>query len=128
MTKISRKKLSEDKMGLLIDQLWRGFASLKDKDEVHEFLHDLLSRTEIQMLAKRLEVVRLLNEGWKYEEIKNRLNISEATISKINNWKEAFGQGYQKVIERLKRESEKRKRKLPGFVKSSRSAAASIWS
>ncbi|MBI4049737.1 MAG: helix-turn-helix domain-containing protein [Candidatus Doudnabacteria bacterium] len=126
MTKLSIKKLSEDKMGLLIEQLWRAFASLKDKDEVHAFLHDILTHTEIQMLAKRLQVVMMLEEGLTYEQIKDVLNISEATISKIANWKQAFGSGYQIVIERLS--DQKRNPRLARGVTSSRRAAWKAWS
>lgn len=126
MTKLSVKKLSDDKMGLLIEQLWRAFASLKSKDEVHAFLHDILTRTEVQMLAKRLQVVMMLEEGMKYEQIKDALNISEATISKIANWRQAFGTGYKIVIERLS--DQKRKPQPSKRTMSSKMAAWKAWS
>ena len=125
MTKLSRKKLTGDKMGLLNEQLWRAFASLKSKNEVHAFLHDILTHTEIQMLAKRLQVVMMLEEGLTYAQIKDSLNISEATISKIQNWKQAFGSGYKTVIERL---SNQKKPRLAKRTMSNRAAAARMWS
>lgn len=128
MTKISRKKLSGDKMGLLIEQLWRAFASLKNKEEVHDFLHDILTHTEIQMLAKRLQVVMLLEEGLTYKQIKDILNISEATISKIQNWRQAFGRGYKTVIDRLAEQKKRGRGSFSKRVMSSRSAAARFWS
>ena len=124
MTKLSRKKLKGNKMGLLIDQLWRAFASLKNKDEVHVFLHDILTHTEIQMLTKRLQVVIMLDEGYTYQQVSNTLNISQSTITKVQNWKQTFGQGYKLVEGRLS------SRKKPSVIKkiiSSRSAAAMIW-
>ncbi len=109
----------------MIDQLWLAIALLKDKKEVHDFLHDILTHTEIQMLAKRLQVVIMLEEGLTYEQIKSSLNVSEATISKIQNWKEAFGKGYTMVIERLKVRKRQKSYRLSHM--SSRRAAAQLW-
>ncbi|MBI2355841.1 MAG: hypothetical protein HYV13_01370 [Candidatus Doudnabacteria bacterium] len=125
MTKLSRKKLAGDKMGLMIEQLWRAFATLKNKEEVHAFLHDILTHTEIQMLAKRLQVVTMLEQGLTYEQIRNALNISDTTIAKIQNWKETFGQGYKIVVERLS--DQKKKSKTVKRVLSSRVAALKAW-
>jgi len=125
MTKLSRKQLPATQKGKIIEQLWRAFASLENKNEVHDFLHDILTHTEIEMLAKRLQVVVMLDQGFTYEQIKKALNISEATISKIQNWRQAFGAGYDIVIRKLR--SGSKFRKVSNKVISSRSAAARIW-
>jgi TrpR-related protein YerC/YecD len=128
MTKISFKKLSEKKTQELTDQLWKAVTLLENKSEVRSFLHDILTHTEIQMLAKRLEVVRLLDEGYKYEEIRKSLNISEATISKIQNWREAFGQGYNIVLERLKKfDNKKMTNRKRIFNRGQAKAARDVW-
>ncbi|OGE82100.1 MAG: hypothetical protein A3B10_00665 [Candidatus Doudnabacteria bacterium RIFCSPLOWO2_01_FULL_44_21] len=127
MTKISTKPVPENRMGQMIDQLWRAVASLETKDEVHDFLHDILTHTELQMLAKRLQVVVMLDEGFKYEEIKKALSISEATISKIQNWRQAFGKGYSVVIERLKNKKKNYRNVKSGRIYSSRTAALRMW-
>jgi TrpR-related protein YerC/YecD len=127
MTKLSFKKLSDDKIRELTDQLWKSVTLLETKDEVRLFLCDLLTRTEIQMLAKRLQVVRMLNQGLKYEEIRQALNISEATISKIHNWEDAFGGGYRIVVERLNKLDNHIKKKKNIFIGSKHQAAINVW-
>ncbi|MBI3952794.1 MAG: helix-turn-helix domain-containing protein [Candidatus Doudnabacteria bacterium] len=109
MTKLSSKKLPSDRTGFLIDQLWKAVTLLETKEEVRQFLHDILTRTELQMLAKRLEVVKMISEGYTYEQIRKQLNISDVTIAKINNWFEAFGSGYRLIIERLHKIDQKRR-------------------
>ena len=127
MTKLSTKKLTENKIGLLIDQLWRAITLLETKEEVHDFLHDLLTRTELQMVAKRLQVVKMLSEGFTYLQIRKQYNISDVTIAKINNWFESFGKGYRLVIQRLQ-EIEKRKN-IPqrSIVTGQIKAAQRLW-
>ncbi|MBI2356367.1 MAG: hypothetical protein HYV13_04155 [Candidatus Doudnabacteria bacterium] len=127
MTKISRIKLPREQLSLLIDQLWRAFTLLETKDEVHKFLHDILTRTELQMLSKRLEIVKMLNEGCSYAIIKNTLKVTDSTIAKISNWNDAFGDGYKLVIDRLVSGEKSRKNKSwlvkPRPMPSSRRAA-----
>lgn len=103
MVKVSRRKLSPKKRGQLVDQLWKSITLLDNKKEVGEFLFDILTRTEIQMLSKRLETVKMLEEGYSYEAIRKELSVTDSTIAKMHNWYEAFGSGYKKVIARLHR-------------------------
>jgi TrpR-related protein YerC/YecD len=127
MTKISRIKLDQDDLALLIGQLWKAFTLLETKDEVHKFLHDILTRTEIQMLAKRLEVVKMLREGHTYDLIRKRLNVSDVTIAKINNWYQAFGEGYNIVIDRLHQIEKSRLPKDRPITPASVRAAQEVW-
>jgi TrpR-related protein YerC/YecD len=130
MTKISRIKLEPNLESELRNQLWKAITLLEDKTEVKEFLRDLLTRTEITMLSKRLEVIKRLKEGYTYSEISKQLNVSESTITKLHNWFEAFGEGYRKVIERLQ-ENEIRiaRRSVPNNSITPRSSrqATQVW-
>jgi len=126
MTKISAKKLTENQMGLLIGQLWKAVTLLENKEEVHKFLRDLLTRTESQMLAKRLQAVKMLKEGCKYFEIRKKLNMSDVTIAKLRNEYESFGEGYRMVIERLHRIEEKHLPKKRSIIPKRKTAGQAL--
>ncbi|MEK9181363.1 MAG: YerC/YecD family TrpR-related protein [Patescibacteria group bacterium] len=113
MTKISSKPLSGEKMGLYVDEFWRAVTFLETKDEVRAFFRDVLSHTERQMLAKRLQIAKMLFQGSDYKEIKKELNVSDTTIGKVSQCLQSFGEGYRIVLPRL---LESRKvRRLPKY-------------
>lgn len=112
MTKISRRILEKNTDEYLREQLWKAVTLLEDKSQVKEFLRDILTRTEITMLSKRLQAVKMLKEGYTYHQISKGLNMSESTITKLHSWFDAFGNGYRNVIEGLQK-IEKDKDKLP---------------
>ncbi|MBI4049415.1 MAG: hypothetical protein HY395_01185 [Candidatus Doudnabacteria bacterium] len=117
MTKVSRIKLPKERDELMLNQLWQAVTLLETKDEVRKFLRNILTRTEIKMLSKRLEVIRLLDEGYTYFEIRKQLSMSESTIAKLNDQFESFGEGYRLVIDRLwkvNRKAEPKRRLLTG--------------
>ena len=116
MTKISRKPIPEDKIGLYVDEFWRAITLLENKDEVRAFFRDLLTSTERKMLAKRLQIAKLLYQSADYAFIKKELNVSNETIANISRWLDSFGEGYRIIIPRLLDIEKKRfKNKLPGL-------------
>lgn len=86
MTKISRKPVDPKIMTQFYEDFWEAIASLENKQEAKEFLFDLLTHTERKMLAKRLQIAVMLLQGSNYGAIEERLKVSPATITKINNW------------------------------------------
>ena len=67
-----------------IDGLFDAVLTLKDKDDCYRFFEDLCTINEIQAMAQRLQVAKLLNEKKTYSEIEQITGASTATISRIN--------------------------------------------
>lgn len=63
MTKLSRIKVKEEHLGLFINSLWNLITLLENKDQVKNFLKDLLTHTEMKMFAKRTQIAKMLIEG-----------------------------------------------------------------
>lgn len=62
------------------------FQVLKDAinpDEVEVLLKDLLSDVELKMVAKRLAIAIYLDKGRSYENIRQTLKVSSATIAAV---------------------------------------------
>lgn len=117
MTKVSRKPFSNDKMGSFVEEFWRAVTLLETKDEVRAFFRDILTHTERQMLAKRLQIAKLLYQGADYEYIKKEVGVSDTTIGTVSRWMHEVGDGYRIAVERLLA-SAKRKGRLPKLWKS----------
>lgn len=84
------------------DQLFRAISKLETRDEYYAFFEDVCSIAELQSLAQRLEIARLLDEGHVYEDIVARTGASTATISRIKRCLLYGADGYRIALSRLK--------------------------
>ena len=105
MPQVSRIKLDKKAEKQLIDTLELIFSKVSKKDEMNSFLSSLLTPTEKLMLAKRIAVVVLLNEGLNDSQIASSLNITRITVSKMRYFIEARGDGYKIVHKVLRNEN-----------------------
>ncbi len=87
----------------LTEQLAQAVLKLENVDEVYSFLEDVATIGEIRALAQRLEVARLLDEGYTYPQIAQQTGASTATISRVKKFLEYGADGYRVVLERLKK-------------------------
>jgi len=107
MAKFSRiPKLSKQEQEELITEFCQALATIKNPQEAAKFLLDLLGTQEIEMLAKRLKIAKLLLEGWKYPEIRRQLKVSDGTTARVNLWLRMSGEGYRLIAERTKKKKE----------------------
>jgi TrpR-related protein YerC/YecD len=86
----------------LTDQLCKGILSLETVEDVYCFLEDIATIGEIRALAQRLEVARLLSEGYTYPQIAQQTGASTATISRVKKFLEYGADGYKLVLENIK--------------------------
>ncbi len=85
-----------------IDCFFGAVMQLKNIDECYDFFEDLCTVSEIQAMAQRFHVARLLSAGKTYQEISSETGASTATISRINKCLEYGTDGYKTALERLK--------------------------
>lgn len=85
----------------LTDNLFKAVLSLKSVEECYSFFEDACTIKEIQDIAQRLEVARLLEEGRPYNDIASKTGASTATISRVNKSLSYGNDGYKLVLERL---------------------------
>ncbi len=92
------EKLKSEAADLLFD----GILQLKTREECYTLFSDLCTAHEVQSLAQRLEVAKLLREGETYQSIAAKTGASTATISRVNRSITDSSGGYDIVFERLK--------------------------
>ena len=111
MTKLSLKPVDPRHMGWFINNFWIVLTLFDNKEQIRGFLKDLLTHTELKMLAKRLQIAKMLIEGYDYQTIRSYVQVTDVTISKINNILNTNGVGYKKAIKNLQQLEREIKRK-----------------
>ena len=84
-----------------LDLLVRALLSLENEEECKQLLSDLCTIREMQDLAQRMEVARLLREQMTYNDIAQATGASTATISRVNRCLLYGAGGYAKILGRL---------------------------
>jgi len=102
MPKLSKVRINESDTNQYLRELRSSFLLLESMDDIHHFLGDLMTHTERKMLAKRLQIAKLLLDGEDYDFIRERLKVTPGTIAQVSNTLANMGQGYRKVYDRLK--------------------------
>lgn len=114
MPRLSSIPVEAKRMAYFISNLWNVVTLIENRDEAVLFLKELLTPTEIRMIAKRVQVAKMLMEGYKYEDIKTHVRVTTGTISSVNNQLLYQDGGYRKIITRLIEIEQKKQEKLEG--------------
>ena len=85
----------------LTDRLFECILRMKDKEECYRLFEDLCTVHEIQSIAQRLEVARMLDQKKTYIEIAEKTGASTATISRVNRALVYGSDGYRLAIDRM---------------------------
>ena len=89
-----------------IDALFDAILSLETREECYDFFEDLCTVKEISDMAQRLEAAKLLLDGSTYEQIVKTVEISTATISRINRCIQYGTGGYRQTIETVRKKQQ----------------------
>ncbi len=82
--------------------LFEAILELEDADEVERFLRDLCSLGELEAMAHRWEVVKLVEQGLPYQEISSQTGASTTTVTRVAHWLRYGEGGYRLALERRK--------------------------
>ena len=66
------------------DYLFEAILKLETRKECYDFFEDLCTVKELQSMAQRIEVARMLKEKKTYAEIATKTGASTVTISRVN--------------------------------------------
>jgi TrpR-related protein YerC/YecD len=96
------KKLSKEEIGKFFYKLCLAIAEMKNVQEAADFLRDLLSLQEAEMIAKRLKIAELLIEGHTYEDINKKIKASYGTIARVQEWMKISGDGFRLAVDKTR--------------------------
>ena len=85
-----------------LDRLFKTILNLETLEECYSYFEDLCTIKELLDMAQRLDTAVLLSEGLSYNQIKQVVDVSPATIGRVNKCLNYGSGGYKTAIERLK--------------------------
>lgn len=87
-SKLQVNKLLANEIANMLAQV---VTDLKKPEDALIFLKDFLSESELETLAKRLAVAYWLKKGRSYNNIKDNLKVSSATIASVQDMSKKTG-------------------------------------
>jgi TrpR-related protein YerC/YecD len=81
-------------------ELFQALLTLKSSAEVEAFLRDLCTLSELEAMAHRWQVARLLERGLPYLEIAERTGASTTTVTRVAHWLKHGEGGYRLALDR----------------------------
>ena len=80
--------------------LFDAIQSLEGREETENFFRDLCTLSELEAMAHRWEVARLLEQGLPYLEIAERTGASTTTVTRVAHWLRHGEGGYRQALDR----------------------------
>ena len=83
-------------------ELFNAIATLRTRAELEAFLRDLCTLSELEAMAHRWEVARLVDRGLPYLEIAAATHASTTTVTRVAHWLRHGEGGYRLALDRIK--------------------------
>jgi TrpR-related protein YerC/YecD len=83
-----------------MQELFGAIQSLETPQELEQFLRDLCTLAELETLAHRWEVAKLVDQGLPYVEVAQRTGASTATVTRVAHWLRHGEGGYRLALDR----------------------------
>jgi uncharacterized protein YerC len=111
LTPAQRVKLNQELLEII--------AAIKTKGDLEKFLLQLITPSEMAMLARRWQIAKRLAAGESYDAIAQKLKIGMSTIQSVDRWlSETIGNYREKLKkERAKLERRRLRERLPTNVR-----------
>ena len=94
---IKNKRISDETLKML----YKAIVSIENEEECEAILEDLCTVTEIQAMAQRLEVAKMLRESKPYTEIVDTTRASSTTVSRVSRCLNYGTGGYHMILNRI---------------------------
>jgi len=106
MAKFDHYSMSPQEKNKILNELYSIVISLKTREQIINFFKDVLTSSEAVMLARRIQIAKMLLQGYGYIEISNKLKTGIDTIARVQCWlKDGFG-GYLQALEKVVKKEE----------------------
>lgn len=102
MSKVKVYSVDKNERYRMVGDLFELIVNLRTKKEVIDFLIGLFTPSETLMIARRIQIAKmLLNEKNSYEIIRKKLKVSNQTISKVEHWLKSDEQKNKIIVTKL---------------------------
>lgn len=98
--RLSKRKINQTIEKEIYKIFYQTIADLRSPQEAKGFIEEILTKTELEAITKRLAVAVYLGKGCSYENIKETLKVSSATVATIAEQMKK-GQGFALAIKKI---------------------------
>jgi TrpR-related protein YerC/YecD len=81
---VSKRIINKTIEKQIFEIFFQVISDLKNPEEVKIFFEDILGEAELTALAKRLAIAHYLDKGRSYQNIRETLKVSSATIASVD--------------------------------------------
>ena len=82
-------------------ELFDAILSLETREETESFFRDLCTLSELEAMAHRWQVARLVEKGMPYLEISEWTGASTTTVTRVAHWLRHGEGGYRLALDRV---------------------------
>jgi len=83
-------------------QLFSAVLKLRTVKECEDFFRDLMTLHELQEMAERFRIAKMLDRGLSYLDIADKANTSTTTVTRVAHWLRHGRGGYRLALDRVK--------------------------
>ncbi|HDT9081795.1 TPA: hypothetical protein REF77_000401 [Staphylococcus pseudintermedius] len=87
--------------GKALDELFDAVLTLETREECYQFFDDLCTVNELQSLSQRLQVAKMIKQGYTYATIEKESGASTATISRVKRSLQWGNDAYTMILDRM---------------------------
>lgn len=80
--------------------LFKAFTAIGSEKEAACYLRDLCTLDELEKMAERWQVARLLKKGLPYRDIAKKTGASTTTVTRVAYWLEKGEGGYRSMLKK----------------------------
>lgn len=102
MSKIKVHQIDKKERIRIVGELLDVVTGIKSREEMFELLFRLMTPSEVIMLARRLQIAKLLLKDLSYEKIQKILHVSHRTIADVEGWLRENDKRAELINKRLK--------------------------
>lgn len=115
MVRITKRGISKELENQLFDILLKKIKIIKKREDLFELLNQLLTSDEQIMIKKRLAINLFVEQGKRFKDIKETLDVSGATISFVKRGLKKLPKKEKKIGKITKMDFKKPSRKIRRF-------------
>lgn len=102
MSKVKVHLVDKKERYRIIEELFEVITNLRTKKEVIDFLVGLLTSSEALMIARRLQIAKMLADEESYDYIQKKLRVSHQTIATVEKWLQNDDSKKKTIIKKLR--------------------------
>lgn len=118
MGKVRTHLIDKKERYKIIGDFFEIVSNFRAKKEVIDFFVGLLTPSEALMMARRIQIARMLLEEKNYDAIRRELKVGFSTITKTDQWLNNRGDEYSLWIKKCLRKIENRDIKTKTYSES----------